>query len=228
LMATTAGVKPMLVGPAGSGKTTACRQVAKALGLAFHFTGSIDSPHHLTGYQDAAGNYHRTPFREAFEFGGVFLFDEIDGSDAGALVPFNAALDNRIASFPDCGFLEAHADYRPIAAANTFGRGASRDYVGRNQLDAATLNRFAVFNIDYDEALELAIGGNDEWTRHVQNVRAALEAEKIRHIVSPRASIDGAKLLAMGMDRATVADAVIWKGLDQTSRDRATTRMGSR
>jgi cobaltochelatase CobS len=85
-----------------------------------------------------------------------------------------------------------------IAAGNTFGRGASREYVGRQQLDAATLDRFTVFEVDYDEALELAIAGNDDWTRYVQKVRKAVEREKVRAIVSPRASISGAKLLAVG------------------------------
>jgi hypothetical protein len=36
-------VNVMLVGPAGSGKTTACEQVAKALGLDFYATGAVNS-----------------------------------------------------------------------------------------------------------------------------------------------------------------------------------------
>jgi hypothetical protein len=40
------------------------------------------------------------------------------------------------------------------AAANTYGTGADALYVGRNQLDAATLDRFYVVEMDYDRKLE--------------------------------------------------------------------------
>jgi cobaltochelatase CobS len=118
-----------------------------------------------------------------------------------------------------------HPDFVAIAAGNTFGRGASREYVGRQQLDAATLDRFTVFEVDYDEKLELAIAGNDDWTRYVQNVRKAVEREKIRAIVSPRASISGAKLLAAGLPMAAVAEATIWKGMDEAQRNRVEAAM---
>ena len=54
--------------------------VAKALGRTFYFTGAVDNVFKLNGYMDANGNYVRTSFREAYEWGGVFLFDEIDAS----------------------------------------------------------------------------------------------------------------------------------------------------
>jgi len=74
-----------LPGPAGSGKTTAARNVAKALELPFLFTGAVDQPYSLLGFRDAGGNYARTSFREAFENGGVFLWDEVDASNPNAL-----------------------------------------------------------------------------------------------------------------------------------------------
>jgi hypothetical protein len=39
-----------------------------------------------------------------------------------------------------------------IAAANTFGTGADRQYVGRNQLDESTLDRFRIGQIELDDA----------------------------------------------------------------------------
>jgi hypothetical protein len=60
----------------------------------------------------------------------------------------------------------------------------------------------------------------------VQAVRKAVEQERVRHIVSPRASISGAKLLAAGMERAMVEEAVIWKGLPTDARMRVQARMG--
>lgn len=219
LNAVVAGASPMLVGPAGSGKTTLAEQVAKALGRPFYMAARVTSDFKLMGYRTATGELVRTQFREAFEHGGVFLFDEIDASDPDALTAFNAALSNGMGDFPD-GMVRKHADFVALAAGNTFGRGADRQYVGRNQLDAATLDRFAVFEVDYDEELELAIAGDADWTKWVQSIRAAVEREKVRHIVSPRASIMGARMLAQGMGRSEVEDAVVWKGLDAPSRQR--------
>jgi cobaltochelatase CobS len=219
LKACCAGVHPFLVGPAGSGKTTLAKQIAEALDRPFYMQARVTSEYKLTGFIDATGKAVQTDFRRAYEQGGVFLFDEIDASDADALTAFNAPLSNGFADFPD-GQVQQHPDFIAIAAGNTFGRGANREYVGRQQLDAATLDRFAIFEVDYDEKLELALAGNDDWTHHVQKVRKAVEREKVRHIVSPRASITGAKLLAAGLDRKAVEEATIWKGMAEAERNR--------
>jgi hypothetical protein len=224
LTAVTAGVAPFLVGPAGSGKTTLAEQIATALKLPFYMAARVTSEYKLIGFTDAQGRAVRTQFRDAFEKGGVFLFDEVDASDPDALTAFNAALANGIGDFPD-GMVRRHKDFHAIAAGNTFGRGADRQYVGRNQLDAATLDRFTTFEVDYDEQLELTLAGNNEWTRWVQKVRAAVHAEKVRHVVSPRASISGAKLLAAGMDMDKVKEATVWKGLDDVNRQRVMGRI---
>lgn len=226
LLMVVAGTSPFLVGPAGSGKTTLAEQIAKVLQRPFYMASRVSSEYKLTGFVDANGKCVRTAFREAYEHGGVFLFDEVDASDADALTAFNAALAGKLADFPD-GVVARHPDFVAIAAGNTFGRGADRQYVGRNQLDAATLDRFQVYEVDYDEQLEIKLAGNEEWTKYVQRVRHAIDAEKVRHVVSPRASIAGAKLLAAGMARAKVEEACIWKGLDTTNRQRVLARMGS-
>lgn len=224
LTAVVAGASPMLVGPAGSGKTTLAEQIATVLKRDFYMEARVTSEFKLIGFTDANGKVVRTQFREAYEHGGVFLFDEVDASDADAMTAFNAALANGICAFPD-KLVKRHKDFVAIAAGNTFGRGADRQYVGRNQLDAATLDRFAVFEVDYDEALEVQLCGNAKWAARVQAIRKAVEAEKVRHIVSPRASIGGAKLLAAGMDQKLVEEAVVWKGLDQSNRFRVEAKL---
>lgn len=229
LLMVVAGAQPFLVGPSGSGKTTLARQIATVLDRPFYIASRVSSEYKLTGFVDAHGKTVRTAFREAFEHGGVFLFDEVDASDPDALTAFNAATacsTGETADFPD-GAVARHEHFVAIAAGNTFGRGADRQYVGRNQLDAATLDRFQVYEVDYDEQLELLIAGNDQWTGYVQKVRKAIDAEKVRHVVSPRASITGAKLLAAGMARAKVEEACIWKGLDNAQRSRVMTRINA-
>lgn len=213
------GGSPFLVGPTGSGKTTLAEQISKVLKRKFYMAARVTSEYKLVGFIDAQGRCVRTQFREAYEHGGVFLFDEVDASDPDALTAFNAALANGLGDFPD-GMVSKHKDFVAIAAGNTFGRGADRQYVGRNQLDAATLDRFQTFEVDYDEELELAIAGDADWTRFCQKVRKAIEVEKVRHIVSPRASIVGSRYLAAGMDRAKVEEVCVWKGLDAAQRVR--------
>ena len=81
--------------------------------------------------------------------GGVFLFDEIDAADANVLLVVNSALANGRMSVPsrhDQPVAKKHSEFVCIAAANTFGRGADRVYVGRNELDEATLDRFRIGN----------------------------------------------------------------------------------
>jgi hypothetical protein len=235
--AVNAGVNVMLVGPAGSGKTTAAAKAAEALNLPFYGTGAINSEYKLTGFIDAQGRIVSTAFRKAFEEGGVFLFDEIDASLPGALLAFNAALANDWFDFPD-GCVKRHPDFRVIAGANTFGSGADRQYVGRNQLDAASLDRYAFIDWPYDAALEAALMGAPapknapaprsieplpgveaqgtamRFMERVQKVRGAVDALKVRHVVSPRATLHGAKLLAAGFTWSEAEDAVIWKGID--------------
>ena len=210
----SAGVNVMMVGPAGSGKTTIAAQASEALGLPFFFNGALNSEYKLTGFVDAQGRIVSTAFRKAYETGGVYLFDEIDASMPDALLAFNAALSNGHADFPD-GSVSRHEKFHCIAAANTFGRGADRVYVGRNQLDGASLDRFCVINVDYDEDLERALASNDNWTSYVQKVRKAVFDLKIRHVVSPRASIAGANMLAAGLERVFVEEAALFKGMDR-------------
>jgi MoxR-like ATPase len=208
-----------IVGPAGAGKTTAAKNCADALGVDFYFTGAIASEFKLTGFIDAQGRIVSTQFREAFEKGGLFLFDEIDASYPQAVLAFNAALANDYMDFPDKKVYR-HEKFYCAAAANTYGQGADRQYVGRNQLDAASLDRFVFLDWKYDEKLERALAGNEEWTDYVQRVRRFIDAMKIRHVVSPRASIYGAKLLAGGLPRATVEQVILWKGLDDASKNK--------
>jgi hypothetical protein len=178
-----------------------------------------------------------TAFRKAFECGGLFLFGETDASMPGALLAFNTALANDWMDFPD-GVVKKHPDFRVVADANTFGTGADRQYVGRNKLDAASLDRYAVIEWGYDEALEASLIGAQapkgapvpqsikplseseaqaqaiNWLGRVQKVRKAVNDLKVLHVVSPRATINGSKLLAAGWSWADTEEAVIWKGLD--------------
>ena len=199
-----AGQPVMLVGPAGTGKSHAAEQAAQVLGLEFFAmsVGAQTSKSDLIGYMDAMKNYVSTPFRKAYEQGGLFLLDEIDAGNSNVLIQLNAALANGYMSFPD-EMVRRHENFRFVASANTFGLGANRQYVGRNQLDAATLDRFVTLQWDIDTNVEesLAIGRyGTPWLGVVRMVREYVESRELRVVVSPRATQRGAKLLAAGLD----------------------------
>jgi len=205
LTAVGAGQPVLLVGPAGTGKTQGAEQIAEALDLSFHSisVGSQTSKSDLVGYMDGGGTYRRTQFREAYEDGGLFLLDEADAGNSNVLILLNAALSNGYMAFPD-GMIHRHKDFRMVATANTFGNGASRQYVGRNQLDAATLDRFTVLNWDIDDKIELAMAGKapegKKWLAAVRAVRQRVSEQlELRVVISPRATLRGAQLLAAGM-----------------------------
>ena len=176
----------MLIGPAGSGKNVAVSQVADALGQHMYYTNNASNEFKLTGFIDAGGNYRDTEFYKAFKNGGVFFLDEIDTSDPSALIVINSALANGYMAFPH-ETIDRHPDFRIIAAANTWGKGADLQYVGRNVLDAATLDRFDNIFFDYDRKLEKALYPNDEVLEFMWSFRDAVYESKIPYIVSTRA-----------------------------------------
>ncbi len=185
-----------LTGRAGTGKNVLCKQVAKALGLDFYFTNAVTQEYKLTGFTDANGIYHQTQFYEAFTKGGLFMLDEMDASIPEVLVILNCAIANRYFDFPSGkdkdgneigGFTKAHPDFRVISAGNTFGLGADYEYVGRNQLDMASLNRFAVVEIDYDKQIEYNVSeGDSELVDFCEDIRKVANDSGIRIIVSYR------------------------------------------
>lgn len=209
-----------LVGPSGSGKSYLAASCAKASKLTYYSTSAIQSKYDLIGFISPTGAEHtlRTPFREAFENGGIFAWDDIDASDPRAFVAFNEALANGRFPFPD-KMVEQHTDFVCIASANTWGNGATADYVGRNKIDGATLSRFVRVCVDYDEALERDLVGEQgrEWAEFVQSVRKAVSTEGIKVLVTPRHTLQGAALLQAGFKRKEVEAMTVFAGLDDAT-----------
>jgi len=211
-------VNVFLVGSTSSGKTHGAGQAAKALGRTFGAHGAMMMQHELMGFIDAPGKYHRTPFRDAFEHGGVVLLDEVDSWDASVTLSLNAALANGYASFPD-GMIARHPDCIIIGGANTHGTGATAEYVGRNRLDQAFISRFPV-RIEWnpDPALEVAISGNPEFARRVQAARERARSAGLKHLIDARQMQAGAALIAAGFTSDEAADMTYLAGLSKEQR----------
>lgn len=230
-----------LVGPAGSGKTYLVEQLSEKEELDYYPVAfnPMSSKSDILGLVDATGNFRASAFYKAFKHGGVYLADEFDASNAGIATILNAAVANRKCTFANAETIAAHKDFVFVAAMNTFGTGANMQYVGRNRLDAATLDRFAFIEIGYDKRIErTACGLNDDnaptpfnlesggkvsaeyWYNLVKQTRDKAEANKVNVIISPRASINGTKLAQMGVGETHLKDLFLKRGLSHADQQK--------
>lgn len=207
-----AGLLAYLVGPAGTGKTSLGRCVAKALDLPCH----VASMHEMMTAEDLVGFLSPTtgdPVRSAdaealrrfFGEGGVYVQDELDNGNANTV----AALNNLVLAdeyhFPgDDEPTKRHPDFYLIASANTYGTGPTAEYVGRNALDAASLNRYVQIEVGYDHNIERTLTGAhltghrlDTYLEFCWQARKQIADERV--IFGTRNIVEGAQLLAAGL-----------------------------
>ena len=219
-----ADVPVLLVGPAGSGKNHTLEQVAEGLDIDFYFSNAVTQEHKISGFTDANGHYHETQFYKAFTQGGLFFLDEMDASIPEVLLVLNSAIANGYYDFPT-GREVAHEDFRVVAAANTFGTGADNMYVGRQQLDAATLDRFAVLEFGYDPKVERDLAVNEQLYDFIKEARSTVEQNGIRYTVSMRATINASKLDGV-LDTSMIMKSIIFKGLEESDMQLIARNMG--
>lgn len=204
-----------LVGDAGTGKNHTLQEVAEDMGLDFYFTNSVQQEYKITGFIDAGGVYHETEFYKAFLNGGLFFLDEIDASIPEVLVLLNAAIANRYFEFPN-GKVNAHPDFRVVAAGNTVGSGANELYTGRLVLDSATLDRFVVIEFDYDREIEIMLAkGNILLVNFIRSLREFCKKQGIRGTFSYRMITAVCKLEEAGLPLWEIIEIAVVKGLDK-------------
>ena len=213
------GVNVFLTGPAGSGKSTGAELAAKALEIPFYSISVCQqsTKTDFLGYMDATGSYRKTQFREAYECGGLYNIDELDAGNPNVLAVLNQALSGSQCPFPD-KMVPKHAKFRLVASGNTWGNGRTLQYVGRNAIDAATLNRFAVIHWDYDESLETTLCDLPKWSKYVQKVREEVKNRGVNFLVTPRASIFGSQMLKSGIPIDQVAETILFTNMDADTR----------
>lgn len=191
-----AGQPVLLKGPAGCGKSHLAAQIAKALKKeygALHCSAGA-SEAQLLGWLLPTGEggrfeYVAAQFARMFAQGNaLFLIDEIDAADPNFLMVLNGALANGHLHVPQNWkqpSVERGEGFMVIAAANTYGTGADALYVGRNQLDAATLDRFYTVEMDYDRKLEARLA-EAEVCAWAWKVRDRIAETKLRRVLSTR------------------------------------------
>ena len=211
----TANVPVFMSGPAGTGKSSIAKSAAQALDMDFYFSGAVQDIYKFTGFVDANGHYSKTQFYDFCCNGGVFFLDEMDASIPEVLVALNAAIANRYFDFP-CGKVELNENCRFICAGNTYGTGADAEYTGRYQLDAATLDRFAVVDIDYSKDIFNAVtNGNKDLIAFIYDLRKASKAAGVNMILSYRCAQNVTAMESVGLDTASCIKQCIAKGLSK-------------
>lgn len=217
-----AGITPWLHGEAGTGKTTLAIQIAEAMGLPFYGKSVTAQMTEVSffGYTDANGQVVRTPFREAWENGGVFLLDEASSATPNLAAGINMALANGRVAFPD-GMIDRHDDCMIIAAANDTGQGPTPKYPKGIKQDSSFLDRFVMTELVLDdrvvdagvaERLENAMLRR-QWMSVWHKCRMNAQTYGLTNVViTPRSAFDGATLLAIGESVRDAAVDSILKG----------------
>lgn len=201
---------PLLVGPAGCGKTQLADQLAEALELPFYHINLTAgaSETWLFGRQTALG-YVEGNFSKAYKEGGVFLADELDAADANLLLCINTALANKNLYNPINGeSIRMHDNFTFIGAANTVGKGANSQYTGRTRLDSATLDRFVIFRVDYLERIENKLLEDKELRKALRHARKKSNEWESQEVVSYRAFTKASTLYASGKTKKEVMETI--------------------
>ena len=112
-------------------------------------------------------------------------------------------------AFPN-GLVKMHPDFKVVAAGNTFGKGANRQYCGRNSLDSATLDRFMVIEWDYDREQEAKIINDKELLEFAWAIRDSVELNRLQIIISTRGIIATKKIIeaSKGKEGFTLVEAL--------------------
>lgn len=225
IVCAAARVPQLWRGPAGCGKGYWARKLAEVLNLAFYstsLTAGIDEGA-LVGNllpidPERAGVFTYVPsaFIRAYENGGVMLLDEMDAADPNMLMIINDAIENGSMSLPhrpDQPVATKHDDFVLVATANTFGHGADRAYVGRNQLDEATLSRFRAgqIDMDYDERIEKGLVSEAVFKYGTMlRARCRAHAKTWKRDVSTRDMVNIEKKMAVNVGKVQMTCERAW------------------
>ncbi len=167
-----AGRHLLLEGPPGTGKSTLLRSVASASGMGFVFVeGNAElTPARLVGHFDPAqvleSGYRPDiwidgPLATALRHGGLLYLEEINRVPEETLNLLVTVMSERELNVPRLGRIEAHPDFRLVAAMNPF------DAVGTARISGAIYDRVCRVAMDYQSA-------DDETAIAVLNTTGAL------------------------------------------------------
>lgn len=187
-----------IVGPAGCGKSTIARNIAKELDIPYLCIscGIGTSATEFTGYKYPTRE--ATKFAEFYAKKSLILIDEMTALDPSVAQVINAALANGEIE-TTTGTVLRHSECIIVATSNTFGSGADRQYVANNQLDVSTIDRFtgAIIEVDYSKKYESQF--DQEVRDYIHLLRDCIKTNSLRRIASTRMIQAAEKMKKIGM-----------------------------
>lgn len=232
-------------GPAGNGKSTGVKAVLEAAGYKVYTMDCTDSTtvDQLVGgivpEADGKGGINMVfkpgVFAKAFsDEKAAIQLDEFDALDPRVAMCLQSALHRapagkkRWLSLPDHpeGGMFAKGDIPVVVTMNTWGNGATREYVGRNSLDAASMDRFnSLIDTNYEaENNILAAHGfrstvANEVVAWANDIRKKIDSKGLRVVLSTRRLLDIAEVMdkmSETLKKATERD--FWSRLEEIDR----------
>jgi len=198
-----ANIPCLIQGPAGTSKSTTAMQVVEALDLKMHSITCTrqTSVNNFLGFLSVTGVYITSQLRQAFEFGGAFVIEEINACDANTLICLNT-IENGFLSFPD-KIVHRHKDFRLLATANP----NDNVYSARTNLDFATDDRLLKINFEPDAKLELALT-SQETVDKMKTVRHFLSSQGSSIQATMRDAIRIEKLTKLGLVKEPILEVI--------------------
>ncbi len=205
-----AGENPLLVGPAGSGKSVICEQAARSLGLPYSHVNCTAgaSETWFFGRQTPTGAF-KGPLHVRYEGGGLFGAEEWDASDENLTLAFNTLLESKKFFNPILNeTVDRHENFLFIATANTSGRGADMVYTGRNRQDGAARSRFVPIEVSYSQEIEKAVCPDVDLRDRFWSAREELDKRKSEEVWGTRQLRQAFKLKSLGWSEKKVFNSL--------------------
>lgn len=218
------GKWPLIMGPTGSGKTVTAGQIAEAKNAPFFaaINGAEGIGESAFFGRNTKDGFIDGPLWTVVKKGGGFFFDEMDAFSDNVLVGLNAVTSAKVGQplvNPMSGeVVPLHKDAWFIAATNTNGKGGDGAYTGRNRLDGASLNRFALFELGYDTELERQICPDTKLLEQLWTIRVKLQEKNSKDVVSTRDIADAYAQSARGYSVEKIMKCLMLR-MDKSNQD---------
>lgn len=210
-----------LVGPAGNGKTTSAKAAMDAMGYGYveidctEYTEPADLIGGMLIRAENGGTssiWVDGAITRAFKEGLGIILNEYDALNPRAALCLQSVFQDpgrsgqgryvTTVGCPEHDRVYPQGDCPVILSLNTYGTGGSRQYVGRNTMDAASIDRLTIITTGYENeaAILVAHGYAKDTARRLEiwaaGVRKQIDGNQLKVILSNRTLIR----MAQGID----------------------------